>query len=43
MINYIRTHSVTLDTFTGINEVLWKDDKYMKPVEVDSWLMFGEF
>lgn len=41
MINYIKTHSVTAESFAGINEVLWNDDKYLKPVEVDSWLMFG--
>lgn len=41
MINYIKTHSLTAEKLLEINEVAWNDDKYMKPVEVDSWLMFG--
>lgn len=31
------------DRFRSLNEVQWSDDIYMKPVEVDSWLMFGKF
>lgn len=41
MINYIKTHNITAEQFIEINEVLWADDQYMKPVEVDAWLMFG--
>lgn len=41
MINYIKTHNITAECLIGINEVFWNDDKYMKPVEVDEWLMFG--
>ncbi|XP_055309220.1 uncharacterized protein LOC129573066 [Sitodiplosis mosellana] len=40
MINYIKTHNITAEHFVKIKEVLWSDDKYMKPVEVDAWLMF---
>lgn len=43
MINYIKTHKVSADQFVSMAEVLWNDDAYMKPVEVDSWLMFGRF
>lgn len=42
MINFIKTHKTTADDLIKTNEVLWNDDKYMKPVEVDSWLMFGK-
>lgn len=41
MINYIKSHKVSAEKLAGLSEVLWNDDKYMKPVEVDSWLMFG--
>lgn len=41
MINYIKTHSVTADQFSGLNEVLWNDEIYMKPAVVDAWLMYG--
>lgn len=43
MINYIKTHKVSADSLLSMKEVLWNDDTYMKPVEVDSWLMFGRF
>lgn len=42
MINYIKAHKLTAENFQEINEVLWTDDKYMKPVEIDAWLMFGK-
>lgn len=42
MINFIKTHKTTADDLIKTNEVLWNDDKYMKPVEVDPWLMFGK-
>lgn len=42
MINYIKTHKLTADDLTKTEAVLWSDDKYMKPVEVDPWLMFGK-
>lgn len=41
MINFIKTHKTTADQFLSMFEVLWNEDTYMKPVEVDSWLMFG--
>lgn len=43
MINYIKKHNITADNMLKINEVLWNDDEYMKPVEVDPWLMFGSY
>lgn len=43
MINYIKTHKLTYEDFKKIDEVLWNDDKYMKPVEIDAWLMFGKY
>lgn len=42
MINFIKTHKTTADDLIKTNEVLWNDDKYMKPVDVDPWLMFGK-
>lgn len=41
MINYIKTHKITADNFLSMNQVLWNDDAYLKPVDVDAWLMFG--
>lgn len=41
MINYIKTHKLTAERLKGLTEVLWNDEKYMKPVEMDAWLMFG--
>lgn len=43
MINYIKTHKITDKDLLQVNEVLWNDDKYLKPVEVDAWLMYGMF
>ncbi|XP_031623582.1 protein arginine N-methyltransferase 1 [Contarinia nasturtii] len=40
MINYIKKHNITAESLIKINQVLWNDDEYMKPVEVDPWLMF---
>lgn len=42
MINYIRSTNVDATTFLSIDSEVWNDDVYMKPVEVDAWLMFGE-
>lgn len=41
MINYIKTHNISAECFKEIKERLWNDDKYMKPVEIDQWIMFG--
>lgn len=43
MINYIRVKNVDASVIASIDSQVWHDDVYMKPVEVDAWLMFGEF
>lgn len=42
MINYIRTQKLTPDQLLSAQETAWQDDAYLKPVVVDSWLMFGK-
>lgn len=42
MINYIRTHKIEPAQVKTLSQLVWKDDIYMKPVVVDSWLMFGK-
>lgn len=43
MINYIRVKNVDASVMVAIDSQVWNDDVYLKPVEVDAWLMFGEF
>lgn len=43
MINYIRMKNVDASEIASIDSLVWNDDAYLKPVEVDAWLMFGEF
>lgn len=43
MINYIRVKNVDATVIASADSQLWNDDVYLKPVEVDAWLMFGEF
>lgn len=43
MINYIKTHKSTAEDVLQMNEVHWNDDKYLKPVDVDAWLLYGMF
>lgn len=43
MINYIRVKNVDATAIASADSQLWNDDVYLKPVEVDAWLMFGEF
>lgn len=40
MINYIKTHKPTADVIINAKQPLWEDDKYLKPVDNDEWLMF---
>ncbi|XP_063358140.1 protein arginine N-methyltransferase 3-like [Cydia amplana] len=40
LINYIKTHKPTADAVMNSAEALWEDEKYLKPVENDDWLMF---
>lgn len=42
MINYIRTHKSTAESVIALTEQPWNDDKYLKPVQVEPWLMFGK-
>lgn len=42
MVNYIRINNVESPlTITESDGQLWMDDKFMKPVEVEPWLMYG--
>lgn len=41
MINYIRSNKVTAEQLLNTNDSAWSDDAFLKPVVVDSWLMFG--
>nr|XP_022903884.1 protein arginine N-methyltransferase 1 [Onthophagus taurus] len=40
MINYIRKHKPEPKTITESCSVLWEDDEYLKPGEMESWLMY---
>nr|XP_026488776.1 protein arginine N-methyltransferase 3 [Vanessa tameamea] len=40
LINYIKTHKLTSDEIMTATKPLWDDEKYLKPVDNDEWLMF---
>ncbi|XP_063376630.1 protein arginine N-methyltransferase 1-like [Cydia fagiglandana] len=40
LINYIKTHKPTADAVMNAAKALWDDEKYLKPVDNDDWLMF---
>ncbi|KAL0895102.1 hypothetical protein ABMA27_013559 [Loxostege sticticalis] len=40
MINYIKTHKPKPEDIIKATESLWEDEKYLKPIENDEWLMF---
>lgn len=40
MINYIKTHKSKPEDITNATRSLWEDEKYLKPVDNDEWLMF---
>ncbi|XP_073942199.1 protein arginine N-methyltransferase 3-like [Choristoneura fumiferana] len=40
LINYIKTHKPLADAVMNVSDSLWEDEKYLKPVENDEWLMF---
>lgn len=42
MINYIRSKNVTAEKLLTTNDSAWADDAFLKPIVVDSWLMFGK-
>lgn len=43
MINYIRLHKPDPKEITESPVVVWDDDKYLKPGETESWLMYGKY
>lgn len=40
LINYIKTHNSTAEEIMGAEKSVWDDEKYLKPVGNDEWLMF---
>lgn len=40
MINYIKANKPNPNVLLEANEPLWVDDKYLKPIENDDWLMY---
>lgn len=42
MVNYIRINQSRPEELVGAKLILWDDEKYLKPVAIDNWLMFGE-
>lgn len=40
MINYIRTHKPDPKTILESTPALWGDDSYLRPGEMESWLMY---
>ncbi|XP_013168439.1 PREDICTED: protein arginine N-methyltransferase 1 [Papilio xuthus] len=40
LINYIKTHKPKSEDIMGSATALWNDDKYLKPVDNDEWLMY---
>ncbi len=43
MINYIRINKVGPDVIISTEECKWNDEKYLKPLAFEPWLMFGKF
>lgn len=41
MINYIRLHKPDPGIITESCVALWEDDVYLKPGQMESWLMYG--
>lgn len=40
LINYIKTHKTAPEVITNSNGPMWEDEKYLKPVANDEWLMY---
>ncbi|XP_011555540.3 protein arginine N-methyltransferase 1 [Plutella xylostella] len=40
LINYVKTHKVKPEVIVNTDKVIWDDEKYLKPVENDDWLMY---
>lgn len=43
MVNYIRIKNADASFMATVDSQVWHDDVYLKPVEIDAWLMFGQF
>lgn len=43
MINYIRAKKPQPSEIMDANVAPWDDDIYLKPCEMESWLMYGQF
>lgn len=42
MINYIRIEKVDSAAIASTEECKWNDEKYLKPLAFEPWLMFGK-
>lgn len=40
LVNYIKTNKPTPEAVISAKKVLWEDEKYLKPVDEDDWLMY---
>ncbi|CAH0726157.1 unnamed protein product, partial [Brenthis ino] len=40
LINYLKTHKPSSDEIMNAEKALWDDEKYLKPVDNDEWLMY---
>lgn len=40
LINYVKTHKPSSDAIMNAEKALWDDEKYLKPVDNDEWLMY---
>lgn len=43
MVNYIRLQKPEPQMLLGTTVALWEDDCYLKPGEIEPWLMYGGF
>lgn len=43
MVNYVRLHRPDAKTVAESGASLWEDEVYLKPGEMESWLMYGKF
>lgn len=43
MINFIRMNKIEPSVIKNALEITWNDDVYLKPVQIDLWLMFGMY
>lgn len=43
MINYIRINKVEAAVIASTEECKWNEEKYLKPLAFEPWLMFGNY